>query len=326
LHLKATAVLDTHFMHLFGHKDITVGADTMVQWGDTRLRLALALDVTGSMSSSNKMSAMKTAAKNLLVQLESAASGKEDVYVAMVPFSKDVAVEKTNYGQSWLRWDLWEEYNGSCSRDRSSTKSECLSARGRWTPASRNTWNGCLTDRDQPYDTTNTQPSANSATLFPAEQYSACPTPMLPLTNDWSALKAKVDAMQPNGNTNQAIGLQWAFQLLTSDSPYAMPPKATDHKYKDVIILLTDGLNTEARGYTTQAPIDARQKITCDNVRTAGITVYSVQVNTNGDPTSALLKYCASSADKLSILTSANQIIETFDTIGRELTKLRLAE
>jgi hypothetical protein len=102
--------------------------------------------------------------------------------------------------------------------------------------------------------------------------------------------------------------------------------QSEQHKYKEVIILLTDGLNTEDRWYTNQRSIDARQKITCHNVRTAGITVYTVQVNTNGDPTSALLQYCASPADKFSILTSASQIITTFDCIGRELTKLRRAE
>jgi len=56
---------------------------------------------------------------------------------------------------------------------------------------------------------------------------------------------------------------------------------------------LTDGLNTEDRWYTNQASIDARQQIMCDNVKAAGITLWTIQVNTGGDPTSTLLQNCA---------------------------------
>ena len=63
-----------------------------------------------------------------------------------------------------------------------------------------NTWTGCVTDRDQDYDTKNTAPTS-SATRFPAEEYVSgsdqyCKTgnhpylqPIMPLSYDWSALK-----------------------------------------------------------------------------------------------------------------------------------------
>ena len=101
-----------------------------------------------------------------------------------------------------------------------------------------------------------------------------------------------------------------------------------------VIILLTDGLNTQDRWYgdgsslgTTQdAEIDARQQITCDNIKAAGIVLYTIQVNTGGDPTSTLLQNCASTSDKFYLLTTASQINTTFNTIGTNLTKLRVAQ
>lgn len=326
LTVNASVIMDTAFMRIFGTPTMTIGSTSIVKWGNTKLRVALVLDNTGSMSSSNKMTSMKTAAKELLAQLQAAATSKEDVYVSIIPFSKDVSMGKTNYGQSWLRWDLWEEENGSCNKDKYDKKTSCLSGNGKWTPASRSTWNGCITDRDQNFDTTNTAPNTNAiATLFPAEQYASCPVPMMGLSNNWTSLKAKIDEMQPNGNTNQAIGLQWGFQSLTAE-PFTIPPKDSNFKYKDIIILLTDGLNTEDRWYTNQQSIDARQTITCANVKAAGITIYAIQVNTNGDPTSALLQSCASSSDKFFILTSANQILTTFNTIGSELTKLRVAQ
>ena len=58
----------------------------------TRLRVALVLDNTGSMADDGKMTALKTATKNLLTQLKSAAVNNGDVYVSIIPFSKDVNV------------------------------------------------------------------------------------------------------------------------------------------------------------------------------------------------------------------------------------------
>jgi len=92
-----------------------------------------------------------------------------------------------------------------------------------------------------------------------------------------------------------------------------------------VIILLTDGLNTQDRWYTDQASIDARQQITCSNIKAAGITMYTVQVNTGNDPTSTLLQNCATDPSKFFLLTSASEIITTFSTIGTNISKLRIA-
>ena len=73
------------------------------------------LDNTGSMASDDKMTALKTASQNLLTQLQNAATTPDDVYVSIVPFNKDVNVGAANDDQSWLRWDLWEAANGTCS-------------------------------------------------------------------------------------------------------------------------------------------------------------------------------------------------------------------
>ena len=324
--------MKTSFMGIVGFPKIDISASSTVKWGNSRLRVALVLDVTGSMSSANKMTTLKTAAKNLLTQLKSAATTNGDVYVSIIPFAKDVNVDSSNYNQTWVSWTLWDAANGSCSKHSSSndTKSECLADGGKWTPDNHNTWNGCVTDRDQNYDTTNTAPSTSvAATLFPAEQYSTCPVPLMALSYSWTSLNNKIDAMQPNGGTNQAIGLQWGFQSLTS-APFVIPAKDSNYTYQQVIILLSDGLNTQDRWYgngTSYEPrVDARQQILCNNVKAAGITLYTVQVNTDGDPTSTLLQQCASGLDKFFLLTSANQMVATFNQIGTALSNLRIAQ
>jgi hypothetical protein len=50
-----------------------------------------------------------------------------------------------------------------------------------------------------------------------------------------------------------------------------------------------------------------------------------VQVNTGNDPTSTLLKNCASDSSKFFLLTSANQMVTTFNQIGTALSNLRLS-
>jgi hypothetical protein len=110
-----------------------------------------------------------------------------------------------------------------------------------------------------------------------------------------------------------------------SGGVFNAPAKLPGVTYADHIILVTDGLNTGDRWYNDQASIDARQQILCDNIKAAGITLWTIQVNTSGDPTSTLLQNCASDSSKFFLLTSADQIITTFDNISFKITQLHLA-
>jgi Flp pilus assembly protein TadG len=334
LTLSAGATMKTSFMGIIGFSQIDISSTSTVTWGNSRLRVALVLDVTGSMASAGKMTALKTASKNLLTQLQNATTTDGDVYVSIIPFAKDVNVDAANYKQSWLSWTLWDAANGSCSksswRGSYDTKSACQSAGGTWTPASHSTWDGCVTDRDQDYDTTNAAPTtSDTSTLFPAEQYGYCPAPLMALSYDWTALSNEIDSMEPNGGTNQAIGLQWGFQSLTA-APFTIPAKDSNYTYHQVIILLSDGLNTQDRWYgngsTHSTQVDARQQILCNNVKAAGITIYTVQVDTDGEPLSDVLQQCASGSDKFFLLTTADQIVTTFGQIATKLSTLRIAK
>jgi hypothetical protein len=173
------------------------------------------------------------------------------------------------------------------------------------------------------------------ASLFPAEQNSYCSPTIMGLSYNWSDMKTAVDNLYPLGATNQPIGLVWGWQSLVGGGPLTAPAKDSNYNYNDTIILLSDGLNTLDRWYgngsSTNTSVDARMYDTngtgtCANIKAAGITIYAVQVNTGGDPTSTLLQNCASSSDKFFLLTSASQIITTFDAIGTNLSKLRIAQ
>lgn len=340
--LNGYGKVNADFMRVAGFPTLDFNTSSTSAWGNVRMRVAMALDVTGSMAWDGKMSAMQTASKSLIDQLSNIAKNPGDIYISVVPFAKDVKLGTSYANETWIDWDAWSTTNntwGTCSSASYTRKGSCESNGKVWTP-DRTKWTGCVTDRDQDYDTRNTPPSSSNApTMVVAEEYissnganycksgnSPYLAPIVPLSYDWSALKTAIDNMQPTGNTNQGIGLAWAWLTLGTGVPFSAPAKDTsNYSYKEAIILLSDGLNTQNRWYTSPSSIDARQKILCDNAKAANITIYTIQVNTGGDPESAVLKYCASGTDKFYHIKSASQTLSVFNSIGTSLAKLRVA-
>ncbi len=100
--------MDTDFMALLGYKTLTVTGTSTTKWGSSRLRVALALDNTGSMADDGKIAALRSATKGLLTQLQNAASIDGDVYVSIIPFSRDVSVAASgNSTGTWIDWTDW---------------------------------------------------------------------------------------------------------------------------------------------------------------------------------------------------------------------------
>ncbi len=457
--VTGSADMPTEFMGIFGFKKITVAGMSAAKWGSSRLRVALVLDTTGSMAADGKIDALKTATKNLLTQLHNAAGIDGDVYVSIIPFSKNMNLGAGNFRANWIDWTDWDSepailktskpnnwdqigpgsscpfsssnYGFGCTRDpannsqatstipssgsysgyicpgvdggnKNSLKiglyyngcytsvptttttqrtidtgkkascgniSDCAcSGNGKstvctqtttttgapythtWLKNDHSTWNGCVADRgmstgpSSDYDRLVTSPSTSiTATLFPAEQNSYCSPPVSGLSYNWSSMATQINSLYPLGATNQPIGLVWGWQSLAGGGPLSAPAKESSYTYFDVIILLSDGLNTQDRwfgnGSSTNTSVDYRMYDqsgfgTCANINAAKISVYAIQVNTGGDPTSTLLKNCAGTGDpskfpdpsKFFLLTSATQIITTFDAIGTNLTKLRIAQ
>jgi Flp pilus assembly protein TadG len=194
-------------------------------------------------------------------------------------------------------------------------------------------WAGCVNDRDQDYDTKNTAPGSSSASpssQFYAEEWKDClSATVFGMSNDWTNLKQQIDNMTPAGNTDQPVGLAWGWQSLsTTNGPIMAPPKDSNYIYKDYIVLLSDGLNTQDRWSATQSDVDARQKLLCQNIKqdTANpVTVFTIQVNINsGDPTSQALKDCATNGN-FQMITSSTQTADAFNNVVTQISKLRVA-
>ncbi len=108
--VSASADVPTYLLGLLpgqAFQTLPVSASSTAKWGSNRLRVALVLDNTGSMAESGKMTALISATKSLLTQLQGAASKNGDVYVSIVPFVKDVNLGPGNWNSDYIYWGTW---------------------------------------------------------------------------------------------------------------------------------------------------------------------------------------------------------------------------
>jgi Flp pilus assembly protein TadG len=339
IEVDGSATMTTDFLKIAGFPQINFNSSSTTAWGITKLRVAMALDNTGSMADAGKIGALQTASKNLIDQLSATAVNNGDVYISIVPFANVVNLGTSFTNSGFIDWSNWStsgsiEEGWTCGSITWGQTMKCGSSSN-----SISKWNGCVMDRgtSTPPGTANgpdvevTAPTS-SANYYPADQSSYCPQQVAPLSYNWSSLKSTINAMTPSGGTNQPIGLVWAWQTLQQSSPMNAPAEDPNYTYKKVIILLSDGLNTMDRwpaygNGSTQfnGAIDSRQGVLCSNIKNAGVEIYTIQVNTGGDPTSTILQSCATDASHFFMLTSASEVISTFNTIGTSLSKLHVA-
>jgi Flp pilus assembly protein TadG len=230
----------------------------------------------------------------------------------------------------------WGKSNCTCTGGWNSVCTQISGYSHAWIVNDHSTWTGCVMDRNQDYDVSVTTPTS-SGTNFYAENSTTCYysstvnlAPITPLTDirtssGWATLSDAVDAMQANGNTNQTIGIIHGIQTLMSGNPYnagTLPPYTSK-----VLIILSDGLNTQNRWSSSANSINDREKLACQAAKDQGAVIYTLFVDLNGaQGDSTPLKDCATDTSHYFDLTSADQIDTAFKTIGTQITQLRVAQ
>jgi uncharacterized protein YegL len=296
LQVAASASVDTTIANVLGQSQLNINSSAEVVWGIKRLELALVLDNTGSMAQSGKLAALKTAAHNLIDTLQNASKTPGDIKVAIIPFDTSVHIGTGYAAQPWIDYSV--------------------------NKIKQSQWQGCVIDRDQSNDVLDTTPTTTNAhTFFPAATCGSLAQAQ-PLTSDWTTLGSKVDQMVANGNTNITIGLVWGWHALTSNLPFtdASDPASDLDK---VIVLLTDGENTQNRWSTRASTIDPRTSAVCANIRAANIKVYAIRV-IDGDAT--LLRSCATGTSMYYDVQQASQLDAVFQSIAQSLATLRISK
>jgi len=106
--VNGAGAIDTSFMRVAGFPTMDFKTSSTSLWGSKRMRVAMVLDNTGSMDQNGKMAAMQKAATDMITDQSSYSKKSGDVYISIIPFTKDVNVGTTNINASWINWSEWE--------------------------------------------------------------------------------------------------------------------------------------------------------------------------------------------------------------------------
>jgi Flp pilus assembly protein TadG len=149
-----------------------------------------------------------------------------------------------------------------------------------------------------------------------------CPaSPILPLTNDKSAITSAISGMVAGGNTVIPEGLAWGWRVLSPEPPFTEGAAYSDSGIIKFLILLTDGENNvggggnfhnassysafgyaasghlgKADGSETRTVLDAKTAQLCTSVKARGIYVYTIALQITDGATRAMLENCATPA------------------------------
>jgi len=186
----------------------------------------------------------------------------------------------------------------------------------------------------------------------------ACsPVSILPLTANRQTVLNKIDEMEPFGfgGTTTNFGLVWGWRAISpnwqglwtgGDNASELPFPYEEPFMDKVIVLLTDGENTlssvnetsfglrdefEDSPDTVEAnhilELNRRLTTTCNNIKaTNEVILYTIALSDGVDSTTQdLLRSCASNPNFFFFAGDSDSLSSAFDTIGRQLSRLRLS-
>ncbi len=310
LHVNGT--VKTYFAGIFGHPFWDISVKAASAYGTRKIEVALVLDNTGSMAAMNKIGELKKASKNLISTLEATSIEPGQIRISIVPYTTRVKLSTSYRFQNWLTNTPTGSFSGAYA-----------------IPASRTSWNGCVADRDKPHNTKDTPVSVPMAqTLYPMVDCGGALAEAMPLTDDWNALRNRVDSMVASGMTNIALGAAWGLEMLTGAAPFSEAGATSD--IERFMILLTDGENTQNRFGWNVSDMDKDTKAVCDTITERGvpeaskkhrIRLYTVLVI---DGNQQLLKSCATKPEMFFKVNNASQLDSVFKQIADEIGQIRL--
>ena len=265
--------------------------------------VVLVLDYSGSMNKKNKYQDMRDAAIGMIDKLDAAIDDGK-LKFGIVPFS---AMVYTSMPKQYV----------------SQTSASA-------------TWTGCTQDRRSPYNTNvDTPDTSNNNTKWGyydsgsenSGQY-ACPQydnkglKIIPLTADTVAVKTKVSAMKPVGNTNIPLGAEFGWNLLDPQAPYSEGVTYSDPNTRKFLVLLTDGVQTSKQwgpdGTTTVGHGNQNLLTLCSGMRDKGITVFSIAFDITDPNVTDILEACAPGR-YYEPDSGGTEILAVFDAITKQI-------
>jgi len=174
--------------------------------------------------------------------------------------------------------------------------------------------------------------------------------PITALTNVKQDLKDAIVDFIANGYTHIPIGLAWGWRVASPSEPFTEGAPYEDPETNKAIVLLTDGYNTleyqnthnktnySAYGFvnggrlgTTNynnavSQLDPKTSAVCENIKEAGIRLYTITFQLPNGPIKDLMRDCATSPSLYYDSPSNAQLQTVFQAIAKDLSNLRISE
>lgn len=296
--LTAELTIDSSLAGIVGQDKINVVTRSEAVYDVRNVELSMMLDVSGSMAGS-KIADLKTASSDLVEILLDANGNGSDHKIGIAPFSTSV-----NAGSY------------------AATIGNRFDRRGRAYAGASTT---CLSDRSGTNAFTDANPTLGTFNM----RATSCPTStVLPLTNDRDILLDHIDGLRANGMTAGHLGTAWAWYILSPQWASLWPADSApvaygEEDYQKVAILMTDGMfNQTYEG--ANGTSEAQARALCTNMKTAGLTIYTVGFEAPPEVL-PVLQFCATSPKHFFDASNGTELIQTFRTIAERLSGLRLA-
>ncbi len=345
-------VYNTYLMKMFGRNTMNIGVVAEAPLTSSEpVNIALVLDTTGSMQGA-KLASLKTAANNLVTQLESYKN--KALKISVVPFAQHVNVgmqnrnavwidvpndststgkQKCGYKQKVIGYKNCKTITSTCYKDgvpyACSWKS-CDKIYGpkEWkcsTPTIAKKWHGCVGSRQTPWH----ERVAYNGRKIPGLMNVKCGAPLRPLTNNMAQVKATINSMQAKGYTYIPSGLLWGWRTLDGNMPLTQATGSYANNTQKVMILMSDGANTRSKngaahtGWNTGQANNSMSNL-CNKIKNDNIEVYTIAYEINDAATKNRMRNCASSPSMYFDASNATELDKAFKQIGANLAKLRL--
>jgi Flp pilus assembly protein TadG len=163
--VDVSGVVPTTFMKLANIDTMDVGASTVVRKKERNIEVVLVLDITGSMNSGGKLTAMKNAAKKLVDILFEGKGVSDTLKIGLVPFSAAVNVGSDKQNSGWLDTATYPNNSAIAKEDFGFTNGQSA-----WTLYSQlrnRSWTGCVRERGGSAELSDDPPTSTATRWAP---------------------------------------------------------------------------------------------------------------------------------------------------------------
>ncbi|WP_428672679.1 pilus assembly protein TadG-related protein [Roseibium sp.] len=352
--VTSSATLNNYFIDIGGYMQKSLGPETFsfgaksqVTYSRFNVELALVVDVTGSMSSSDMrtLRAASTSAVNILLP-EDTPEKDAKVRISLVPYSQGVNLG--DYASKVKGGDFYS-VSGNCVTERQDYKN----------------YEVMLTDATYDYYLDANPPPIQ--TFFGGGSSNCSSTSkMVPLTRDRDTLLPAIAALTDKGGTAGQTGIAWGWYSLSPNFANVWPEASIPAAYSDsetlkFAILMTDGDNNryyryveteekcgwsysrgswrwrcqdvEVNDWKEQSESEnydntssTRSRALCEGMKDAGIEVFGVYFGTSNSSAGAKnMQSCASEGNYYQA-SSSDELVQAFANIARKIQAIYLSK